>query len=61
MAGKEVEVKIEYIEWKLSAVVNEFAKQFKPKEGKLGNWEIYIDHPQDKVVFKLYLEDKDNG
>ena len=52
-------MRIEYNDFNLDTVVRYFAKDFKPKDGIIYDFEYFIDPVKGKIIFKLVIkEDK---
>lgn len=49
---------IEWEEIPLSKIIEYFAKDFKPRAGKIYRYEHFIDIKQNTVVFKIYIEEE---
>ncbi len=53
-------MEIKYQEFEAATVVNYFAKDFEPKDGKtISDYDWFYDPKRGKFIFKLYLQEKE--
>lgn len=55
-ADREMNLKIEYQVIELEQVIRYFVNGYKPQEGKITNYEHYLDTAKGKVVLRLFIE-----